>query len=222
MSSRRQASPNTTLHRTPTAAPPSPVNSEPFGDSTSKRAAPGRVGRLAASAIWLLLLCSWAVGDSASFPTTRCGIRFSYPQDWTVDVSYPKGAVCRILLDPPGDQEIVAASPGMDDEPCYLGEIAIDVTTDSLQSTLEHSPSFSRVDGVWNYRPGTIFGGPAEALSGASWKGYKGASTSHLCGAAQTFVDVVLGRRTRSLTLHAHVEKSQVLNELLRSLQVGP
>ena len=219
----RMAPPNQRLQRTPSASPPSPLSRKTLDGESYTVAVVPHERRSACLAICLLFVAALAhAADAVPFPPARCGISFQPSDDWTVRVSYPKGLVCRIVLSPPDDQYFVSTSPGTPADPCYFGDISIRVVASSLESIAAKN-GFSRVEGVWRYEVGTVFdNGRAEALAGQGWRGYRGATTSHVCGAAQTMYVVILGRRTRALDIGVADEKLSVLDAILRTLRVEP
>jgi len=170
----------------------------------------------------LLTLAAVAQGaEPVPFRNSRCGITFSHPSTWLLTVSHPKGSLCELTLDPPVDRDVVAASPGSG-KPCHLGKIRIRVVASSLEKLAEES-DFSRVDGVWHYRAGTVFdNGRADVIAGSGWTGVMGASSSHYCGAAQMTYDIVAGHSTRAVSIGVHADNLDVVQELLRTLTVQP
>jgi hypothetical protein len=216
--------PNPLLQRTRIRAP---LSRKPFGGGSEIMARARARFRVSVFNVCLLVGIHLAIQSSAQGAVlapvfrTRCGISFSYPSDWALTTSYPKGAVCLLTLEPPDDQDVISISPGRPDEPCHLGQISLTVVALSLEKALAQHGSFSRLDGTWRYRVGTIFGGGhAETLAGQGWTGYRGASTSHYCGAAQETHDIVVGNRRRAVSISVHAEKVAVVEEILQTLRV--
>jgi hypothetical protein len=154
-----------------------------------------------------------------NFASVPCHVAFAYPSTWEVvrDTVDPQSD-CNFLIRPKNWQQRLVASDSVDLYTISLRSVAGDPATAASDNGFERRGSRWVILGETNQ--------PADTVSGPGWRGWHGLASArcyHVDGPYAGQCDMptaIVGNANRSVVLVAGTQAEDVVDRLLRTLQL--